>query len=139
MSTQARIGIFVDFTRASLLRLETIDTRLFAHPYGPKYNDAVGRLYKIRPGGAGPDDSELTLGYVKSITPNLPERWFYPLEVIEQSVNPEGNVVLVARIRHQRGPQEIRDIHSTEGKKLIIEVYGDSAKTLVRIDDADEL
>lgn len=128
MSAQTWTRVFVNFTRVPFLYLETIDTRLYVHPYGPRYNDAIGRLYRIRPGG----DSELTLGYVKSITPNLPEEWFYPFKVIEQSVNPEGNVVLVVRIHHSGGPQEIRDIHNAEGKELIIEVYGDSAKTLFR-------
>lgn len=50
---------FRDFSNPSLLYLETQDTQFFVHPYGPKYDDAVGKLWEIIPGGAGPADSEI--------------------------------------------------------------------------------
>lgn len=132
MHKTSTIKVFRDFTKDLLLYLETKDTRLFVHPYGPMYDDAEGRLLKVYPGGAGPEDSEFTVGYVKTIIPELPERWTYPIKVIAQEVSLEGNLFLFAKIRHNKlSVKEISDLHNTDGKIIMIELYGDSAKTFV--------
>jgi aspartate racemase len=77
------------------LFLETADYRIFTEPYFSK--ERIGRILKIIPGGAGPEDSEHTLAYIKKISPKLPEGIIYrPIIVVKQTKNSAGNQVLTA-------------------------------------------
>ena len=77
------------------LFLETADYRIFTEPYFSK--ERIGRIFKIIPGGAGPEDSEHTLAYIKKISPKLSEGIIYqPIIVVNQTKNSAGNLVLTA-------------------------------------------
>lgn len=131
---------FRDFSKPLVLYLETQDTRLFVHPYGPMYDNTIGRLWELIPGGAGPEDSKTVWGYVKSITPKLPDAWHYRLKVLNQKPNEAGNLVITARIEYNKNStKEFMDIHSVDGKEITIEVFGDSAKEHVKVDDVGKL
>ena len=129
---------FPDFTERRRAFLETKDGSFFTHPYGPAYDDAMGRLFDIIPGGAGPEDSEVQLGYVKAISPELPERALYPVKIIAQKENAEGDLALTAEIRHRLHSDSL-DRHGTEGKIVTVTLYGKSAKRSFRADDRGRL
>lgn len=132
---------FRDFTKPLILYLETQDTRLFVHPYGPMYDDAVGKVYELHPGGAPPFfDSATDFGFVKSIEPKFPDASRYRLKVISQKVDKAGDLVLQAEISYnQQSTKEFMDIHGANGKKITIVLFGDSAKKHVRVDDIGKL
>lgn len=131
---------FRNFSKALALYLETQDTTFFVHPYGPMYDDAVGKIWELVPGGAGPEDSERVWGYVKSITPKLPDAWHYRLKVLSQKQNKAGNLVITARIEyHKNSTREFMDIHGVDGKEITIEIFGDSAKEDIKVDDLGKL
>ena len=87
-----------NLTEQENLLLETADRRIFAFPYS--FEDAIGRIFEIIPGGAGgsgSEDSEHTLKYIKKISPNLPEKIKYqPIVVVNQTKNKKGGLVLTA-------------------------------------------
>jgi len=125
---------FRDFTKPRILYLETQDTWLFLHPYGPMYDDAVGKVYELHPGGAPPFfDSATDFGFVKSITPQLPDAWHYRLKVLNQKPNKAGNLVITARIEYNKNSTKV------DGKEITIEVFGDSAKEPIKVDDLGKL
>jgi hypothetical protein len=130
---------FSDFSKALVLYLETQDTRLFSHPYGPMYDSAVGKIWELIPGGAGPEDSEVIWGYVKSITPKLPDAWNYRLKILNQKPDEAGNLVVSAKIEYESSSTEFMDIYGVVGQEVAIEVFGDSAKRYVRVDDIGKL
>jgi hypothetical protein len=100
------------------------------------YNDAVGRLLELIPGGAAPGDSERTLGFVKSVAPKLPDAWHYRLKIISQEANETGDLVIKAKIEYNEGStREFMDMHKVNGKEITIEVFGESAKEHIKVDD----
>ena len=77
------------------LFLETADYRPFAKPCYSE--ERIGRILKIIPGEAGPEDSEHTLAYIKNIFPELSGGIIYrPIIVVKQTKNKEGELVLAA-------------------------------------------
>lgn len=131
---------FRDFSKVLVLYLETQDTRLFVHPYGSMYDDAIGRIWELIPGGAGPENSERVWGYVKSIVPKLSDAWHYRLKVLGQKPNKAENLVITARIEYDKNStKEFMDIHDVDGKEITIELFGDSAKERVKVDDVGKL
>lgn len=132
---------FRDFSKPRILYLETQDTRLFVHPYGPMYDAAVGKVYELHPGGCPPFfDSATDFGFVKSIEPKLPDAYQYRIEVKSQEANGDGDLVLQAKIGYnQQSTKEFPDIHSVNGKEITIVLFGDSAKESVRVDDGGKL
>ncbi|MDP3994206.1 MAG: hypothetical protein Q8P91_00030 [bacterium] len=116
-----------DFTKDRFLYLETKDTRLFAYPYGPNYNLAEGRLCLVKA-------TDTTIGYVKSITPKLPEASLYPFKVLRQEQRGEY-IILSALLSFADGGRGFYDEHKLDGKEVILEVYGQSTKVTVQVDD----
>lgn len=117
---------FRDFTKSVLLYLETPNRQHFANPYGPKYDEAVGRIYELHPGGCPPFfDAATTFGFVKSTDPKLPDAQRYRLEVISQKANKAGDLILEAKI--------------IEGSEVTIELFGESAKERIKVDDREKL
>jgi len=126
---------FIRFVDRPLLCLETADYRLFVNPYGPEYPAAIGRIYWVRPGGAGPDDSEHVLGHLKFISPRLPCASDFPIEVMKEAINePKGVVVLDAVIDYSKR----NDVQAPrmQGKKVRLGVFVRDAELAV-IDDND--
>ena len=60
----------IDYVGMRRVFLETKDTRLFEHPYGPRYPDAVGMIFRKR-WVSGPDLSDTDKAIVKEIRPNI--------------------------------------------------------------------
>ena len=78
------------------LLLEKADDRFSAQPYLFE-KDAIGKIFKIIPGEAGPDDSQIVLGYIKSIPSSLPKVIMHqPIVVVKQTKNKKGGLVLTA-------------------------------------------
>ena|SRR3972149_4815600 len=125
MDIEVTTRTFQKFMGRNLLYLETEDTRLFVHPYGPEHDDAIGRIYQLIPGGAGPDDSERTLGYVKNLSPILPKESDFPIEVKKEMINEEqGLLKLSAIVKFDKHcSKEARDTHNMDGKKIKIEIF----------------
>lgn len=121
---------FERFVGRKLLYLETEDNRLFVHPYGPLHDDAIGRIYKVIPGGAGPEDSEHTLGYVKSLLPKLPKMSHFPIEVKKEMINEQKGIVkLEATIKfNKHWTKEVIDTHEMDGKGIEIELFLEDTK-----------
>ena len=132
---------FRDFTKSNTLYLETKDTQHYLHPYGPRYNDAVGKIYELHIGGCPPFfDSSTDFGFVKSITPKLPDAWKYKIKVVNQAANNDGTLVLEAQVDYDENSSgEIMDAHKVNGTKLTIVLYGESAKEDVKVDDLGKL
>jgi len=56
----------IDYVGMINLYLETADHRIFISPYGPRYDDAVGRVYQLVPSGPIPHDkAEANVAFVK--------------------------------------------------------------------------
>ncbi|MEK7503675.1 MAG: hypothetical protein AAB577_01690 [Patescibacteria group bacterium] len=125
---------FRNFTESTMLYLETKNTQHYLHPYGPRYDDALGRIYELHPNGCPPFfDSSTDFGFVKSITPKLTDARLYRIKIIHQAENNDRNLVLEAQVNYDENNNKVN------GQKLTIEVYGDSAKEDVKVDDVGKL
>ena len=83
------------------LFLETADYRPFAQPCYSE--ERIGRILKIIPGGAGPEDSEHTLAYIKNIFPELSGGIIYrPIIVVKQTKNKERGLILTAMMNGEQ-------------------------------------
>ncbi|MCK5399762.1 aspartate/glutamate racemase family protein [bacterium] len=83
------------------LFLETADYRPFAKPCYSE--ERIGRILKIIPGEAGPEDSEHTLAYIKNIFPELSGGIIYrPIIVVKQTKNKEGGLILTAMMNGEQ-------------------------------------
>lgn len=89
------------------LFLETADKRLFEHPYGPNYSQAVGKIFASR-WVSGPDESDVSQAFVEEIIPNvftktiggIEVQELVPIEVISQAEH-QGKLILTARINYR--------------------------------------
>lgn len=58
----------IDYIDQPLVYLEVADRRTVLEPYGPRYPKAVGRIYRLVPGGAPPiGDSEADIAFVDEL------------------------------------------------------------------------
>ncbi len=136
-----------EFKGKRSLYIETIDTRLVAHPYtiyGQEYNGAVGKIFRIdwkaEMGGA-----EYMYGILKSIQPELPkEQCMIPVTIISEEVYAEeGVIVLQARIEYDKWAKieddkskTVRvsrnpiDVLRLDRKEIRLDVYLPSAEIL---------
>ena len=56
---------FIEYVGKPLIYLEIADRRMVIEPYGPRYPQAVGRIFRLVPGGAPPiGDSEADVAFV---------------------------------------------------------------------------
>ena len=130
MTLEATQRKMINYVEVNMLYLETADHRLFISPYGPRYDDAVGRVYQLVPSGPIPHDkAEANVAFIKLITPKdifdkeIGEH--EPIKVFAQLEHEDG-LVLLARIEY--GPyKRLADLKSRSGTWLILVLYPESA------------
>jgi len=115
------------------LYLETADCRLFVHPYGPQYDEAVGRIYQLA-WVSGPDLSETKVAYVKSIVSNIFDKVseigeLVPIKVFYQRKY-QDKLILLARVEYDRY-EAVPDLKNRGGNWLVLELYFVSASRIV--------
>lgn len=120
-----RIEVFKDFTKEKGLYLE------IRGPYFYPWENAIGKIYKIIRGGAGPLDAIRTFGYVKKVNPEL-SNWDFPITVLKQHQNKEGNLVLKCKISFkENNPTGLPGDIKPEYEKIEIELFEKSAKRII--------
>ncbi len=123
------------FTGKRGMYIETLDTRMVAHPYtiyGQEYRDSVGKIFRID-WGAPQGGAEYFYGVIKSIRhTELPrEQAMIPVEIISEEVYPEeGVIVLQARIKYDKNGRIPIDVFGLNGKEVRLDVHLSSAETL---------
>ncbi|MBD3208505.1 MAG: hypothetical protein GF370_03560 [Candidatus Nealsonbacteria bacterium] len=125
--------VFWDFTDIPRLTLQIKSSTHDGPIYGKRYEKAIGEIYKLIPGGAYPFDGKASLGYVKSVNPEIKtERYRTTIEIepLEQEVNEQGNLIVTAKVVDN--PNRI-PVKKT-GEIIKIELYEDSAKRMAKVD-----
>ena len=115
------------------LYLETADYRLFEHPYGPQYDEAVGRIYQLTQ-ASGPDLSETKIAHVKSIISDVFNNALKIGEVVPIKVfyqrKYQDKLILLARVEYDRY-EAVPDLKNRGGNWLMLELYFESASRIV--------
>ncbi|PIZ70472.1 MAG: hypothetical protein COY09_02945 [Candidatus Portnoybacteria bacterium CG_4_10_14_0_2_um_filter_39_11] len=118
------------------LYLETVDYRLTVHPYGPQYDEAVGRIYQLSQ-ASGPDLSEAKIAYVKSIKLVIPDTFYQHPEVgevmpikVRYQCRQGDEVVLLAKVDYDRY-ENMPDLKNRGGNWFMLKLYFESASRIV--------
>jgi len=115
------------------LYLETADCRLFEHPYGPQYDEAIGRIYQLTQ-ASGLDLSEAKIAYVKSIISDVFNKASeigetVPIKVVYQRKQ-QNSLILLAKVEYDRY-ENMLDLKHRGDNWLMLELYFESASRIV--------
>lgn len=125
--------VFWDFTEIPRLTLQIKSNTHDGPIYGKKYEKAIGEIYKLIPGGTYPFDGKRSMGYVKSVDPEIKtDRYRVTMEIepLEQEINEQGNLIVTAKVVDNPNRIPVKKA----GEIIKIELYEESAKRVAEVD-----
>lgn len=133
MNTDRKI---IDYRKTKQLYLQTADTRLYEHPYGPTYPKAIGKIFRWVSTELG-DAADADQAFVKNVSPDIFQEkiggakvgQLVPITVYYQ-FKWRGSLFLFAKIDYSHNAK-IPDIKGRDGTELVISVYLESAKRII--------
>lgn len=123
----------INYAETKQVYLETGDYRLYEHPYGPRYPEAVGKVFRWTSTERG-NAADADEAFVKSVSPDVFDvrsggssriGQVVPIKVYRQFKHEDG-LVLVARVEYNHRSRVI-DIGGYNGTWLILIVFTQSA------------